>query len=108
MCGRAAAEHTSILVPDVEAFPGHIACDAESRSEVVVPIMAPCVRNVGTRAGAGAESEGSGDVVGEGRGRLVGVIDVDCAAVRGFDEEDVRWLEEVAGVLGRGCDWGVI
>ena len=39
VCGTAAAERTSVVVPDVEAFPGHIACDGGTRSEIVVPIM---------------------------------------------------------------------
>ena len=39
VCGTAAAERRSVLVPDVEAFPGHIACDAASRSELVVPLL---------------------------------------------------------------------
>jgi L-methionine (R)-S-oxide reductase len=66
-------------VPDVEKFPGHIACDGASRSEIVVPI-----------------------VVG---GRTVGVIDVDCAVVGGFDEVDKRGLESLVELLAGGCYW---
>lgn len=66
-------------MPDVEKFPGHIACDGASRSEIVVPI-----------------------VVG---GRIVAVIDVDCAVVDGFDEVDKQALELLAELLARGCDW---
>lgn len=80
VCGTAAAEGRTVLVEDVENWAGHIACDAESRSEVVVPIR-------------------------DGHGRMVGVVDVDCGVVGGFDEVDVRWLEELVGVLGEGCDW---
>ena len=80
VCGTAAAEGKAVLVEDVEKWPGHIACDAESRSEVVVPIR-------------------------DGNGRVVGVVDVDCGVVGGFDEVDVRWLEELVRVLGEGCDW---
>jgi L-methionine (R)-S-oxide reductase len=66
-------------VSDVEKFPGHIACDGASRSEIVVPI-----------------------VVG---GRTVGVIDVDCAVVDGFGEVDRQGLESLAKLLAGGCDW---
>jgi len=67
-------------VEDVEKFPGHIACDGDSRSEVVVPIF-------------------------DANGRVVGIIDVDCMVVGGFDEVDRVWLERLAGVIGVGCDW---
>ena len=70
VCGTAAAERRTLLVPDVEAFPGHIACDAGSRSEIVVPILAG--------------------------GRVLGVIDVDSYEPAAFDEEDARALEVVA------------
>lgn len=67
-------------MPDVEAFPGHIACDGDTKSEIVVPI-----------------------VVGEGK--VVGVIDLDCREVEGFDGVDRMWLERLAGLLARTCDW---
>jgi L-methionine (R)-S-oxide reductase len=78
VCGSAAAERRTIVVPDVEAFPGHIACDAGSRSEIVVPI-----------------------VQGE---RVVAVLDVDSHDLAAFDEVDARWLGEVA-VLLAGLAW---
>ena len=65
---------------DVDDWPGHIACDASSRSEVVVPIIC--------------------------RGEVVALIDVDCAAIGGFDEVDDRGLRSLADVLGDSCDWG--
>lgn len=79
VCGAAAASRETQVVADVEEFPGHIACDSESRSEIVVPV-----------------------VVG---GRVVAIIDVDCAVVGGFDEVDARYLGELAELLGGGCDW---
>ena len=79
--GGAAQRRESLLVPDVDAFPGHIACDDASRSEVVVPVF------------GGSER------------RLRAVIDVDCAEKDGFDEEDARGLERLAELLGRACDW---
>jgi L-methionine (R)-S-oxide reductase len=74
-----AAEGKPIVLDDVESFPGHIACDGESRSEIVVPIVR--------------------------EGRVVGVIDVDCAEYGLFDQVDRENLEKLAEVLGKGCDW---
>ena len=65
-----AVEKRTIVVPDVEAFPGHIACDAASRSEVVIPLLT-------------------------GRG-LLGVLDIDSPKVARFDESDARGLERLA------------
>ncbi|PNP43912.1 hypothetical protein TGAMA5MH_04196 [Trichoderma gamsii] len=79
VCGAAAATKTTQLVEDVEKFPGHIACDSESKSEIVVPIV-------------------SGD-------RVVAIIDVDCAVLNGFDETDKKNLEQLAELLAKGCDW---
>ncbi|KAH9212198.1 GAF domain-like protein [Leptodontidium sp. 2 PMI_412] len=79
VCGTAASSKLTQLVPDVEAFPGHIACDGDSKSEIVVPIL-------------------SGDEV-------VAIIDVDCAELSGFDVVDQRWLEKLAVLLGGACDW---
>ncbi|MFN8547898.1 MAG: GAF domain-containing protein [Candidatus Eisenbacteria bacterium] len=68
VCGAAARERRAQLVPDVHAFPGHIACDAAARSELVVPIL--------DRAGA-----------------LLGVLDLDSHEPAAFDELDQAWLE---------------
>jgi L-methionine (R)-S-oxide reductase len=73
VCGAAAARRETIIVPDVNAFPGHIACDAASRSEVVVPLIA-------------------GD-------RLGGVLDLDSARLARFDEVDARGLERLAALF---------
>ena len=74
VCGTAAAERRVVIVPDVEQFPGHIACDAGSQSEIVVPI-----------------------VVGD---RLVAVLDLDSYALAAFDEVDAAGLAPVAALLG--------
>ncbi len=79
VCGAAAATRTTQLVPDVEAFPGHIACDGDSKSEIVVPVVAG--------------------------GKVVAISDVDCAEVHGFDETDKAWLEKLADLIGRSSDW---
>lgn len=74
VCGAAARERASQLVADVHAFPGHIACDAAARSELVVP-------------------------VDDRRGELVAVLDVDSREPAAFDGEDRAGLESVAGLL---------
>ncbi len=70
VCGTAAAERRTVVVPDVEAFPGHIACDARSRSEIVVPVF-------------------------DAEGRLMGVFDVDSTEPAAFDEIDAGGLERI-------------
>ncbi|OQD77985.1 hypothetical protein PENDEC_c002G04502 [Penicillium decumbens] len=79
VCGTAAAKQETLVVPDVTKFPGHIACDAESRSEIVVPVIV--------------------------HGQTVAIIDVDCIEPSGFDDEDKKYLEELAEILAESCDW---
>jgi GAF domain-containing protein len=74
VCGTAAAERQAIVVPDVHAFPGHIACDAASRSEIVVPLIT-----------AGGE--------------LLGVLDLDSPLPARFGEADRVGLEAIAALL---------
>ena len=78
VCGTAASRRQTVIVPDVEAFPGHIACDAASRSEIVVPLIA-----------------------GE---RLIGVLDLDSPVTGRFDEADARGLEALAALWVAASD----
>jgi len=73
VCGTAAAERTTQLVEDVHAFPGHIACDAASRSELVVPVVSD--------------------------GRLIGVLDLDSPEPARFDAEDAAGCEALVALL---------
>ena len=73
VCGTSWAEARTLIVADVEAFPGHIACSSLSRSEIVVPIIRD--------------------------GEVLGVLDVDSVELGAFDGEDQRWLEEVVGSI---------
>ncbi|MDR6787422.1 GAF domain-containing protein [Sphingomonas sp. BE138] len=73
VCGTAAAERRTQLVADVHAFPGHIACDAASRSELVVPIVR--------------------------HGALIGVLDLDSPSPARFDDEDARGCEALMDLL---------
>ena len=68
VCGTAAAEMKTVIVPDVREFPGHITCDARSRSEIVVPVT-------------------------DGRGDLIAVLDVDSERPDAFNSDDQRGLE---------------
>ncbi len=79
VCGTAAARRATLVIPDVHAFPGHIACDAASNSELVVPLLA-------------------GD-------RLVGVLDLDSPRLNRFGADDARLLETLATRLVAACDW---
>ena len=73
VCGTAWEQGESIVVPDVELFPGHIACSSLSRSEIVVPI----IRN----------------------GEVVAVLDIDSKELACFDDTDRIWLEKIATLL---------
>lgn len=77
VCGAAAREGTVQIVPDVQAFPGHIACDSEARSEIVVPIR-------------------------DAKGELVAVLDLDSHLPAAFDDVDREGLETIADRL-RAC-----
>jgi GAF domain-containing protein len=75
VCGTAARDLRTVIVPDVEQFPGHIACDAGSRSEIVVPILAG--------------------------GKLVAVLDLDSYEHAAFDDLDANGLVPIAELLGK-------
>ena len=79
VCGAAVSENRTQLVEDVHRFPGHIACDSASNSEIVVPIR-------------------SGD-------KIVGVLDIDSPDVSRFDGEDQKGLEEFVHILEESCSW---
>ncbi len=74
VCGTAWQRRETLIVPDVDAFPGHIACSSESRSEIVVPVM--------------------------GHGEVIAVLDIDSRELNTFDETDRHNLEQVCGWLG--------
>lgn len=94
VCGTAAQTQQTQLVPDVEKFPGHIACDGASKSEIVVPITVD-VLDAASAAEGGVHVEK----------KTVAIIDIDCAEAQAFDEVDQKFLEELAGLLSRACDW---
>jgi len=80
VCGTAAAERRSVLVPDVHAFPGHIACDVSSRSELVVPLL---IQD------------------GLAEDRLLGVLDLDSPVTGRFDAADQAGCEALAAIVVR-------
>ncbi|WP_199090410.1 GAF domain-containing protein [Bosea sp. ASV33] len=80
VCGAAVAQQKSMLVEDVHAFPGHIACDAASRSELVVPLV--------------------------GRDGVIGVIDLDSPSPARFDADDQAGIERIAAIWLAACGEG--
>lgn len=75
VCGTAWQEGATLLVPDVEVFPGHIVCSSLSRSEIVVPLIKD--------------------------GKVWGVLDIDSDLLSFFDETDRKYLEEMCGYLSK-------
>lgn len=75
VCGKAWEEERTLIVPDVELFPGHIACSSESKSEIVVPILR--------------------------ENQVIGVLDIDSDTIDCFDEVDKEFLEKVCELIAR-------
>jgi GAF domain-containing protein len=73
VCGTSWAQASTVIVPDVDAFPGHIACSSLSRSEIVVPIIR--------------------------QGQVLGVLDVDSERLANYDETDRHYLEKIVGMI---------
>jgi len=77
VCWAGINQEETIVVPDVEAFPGHIACDSRSKSEIVISVIEPS-------------------------GKTIGVLDVDSSSLNSFDHVDKEWLEKIVGLLWEG------
>lgn len=77
VCGSSWKQNETLLVPDVEAFPGHIACSSESKSEIVVPIRK--------------------------NGQVIAILDVDSNLLNDFDDTDARYLNELCEWVGTHC-----
>lgn len=73
VCGSSWEQEKTLIVPDVEKFPGHIACSSRSRSEIVVPLLSD--------------------------GRVVGVLDVDSEQLNSFDDTDALYLKKITGLI---------
>jgi GAF domain-containing protein len=73
VCGTAAVQRKTLIVPDVSHFPGHIVCDPTSRSEIAVPLL--------------------------NWGKLIGILDIDSASLNRFDEDDREGVESIAAVF---------
>lgn len=76
VCGTAWQENRTIVVPDVEQFPGHIACSSLSRSEIVIPLR-------------------------DKQGQVTAVLDIDSKDLATFDDTDAQWLEQICRVIER-------
>ena len=79
MCADAFVRRKTLVVPDVDAYPGHIACDGETRSEIVCPLVSD--------------------------NTAIGVLDLDCLAKNGFDDDDKRGVEKIAELVIKSCQW---
>lgn len=79
VCADAYIQRKSVIVPSVDDYPGHIACDGETKSEIVCPLLF--------------------------EDRSIGVLDVDCLALNGFDDIDRLGLEKIADLIVQSCDW---
>lgn len=79
VCGTAASTQTTQLVPNVNEYSGHIACDGETNSEIVVPLIL--------------------------KGETIAVLDLDCITLNGFDKQDQKYLESLAIEIVKSCDW---
>merc|ERR1712227_184122 len=79
VCGAAAAKNETLLVENVHDFPGHVACDAASNSELVVPLVY--------------------------EGRVVGVLDMDSPVINGFGNMDKKWCESIVKLVERESDF---
>lgn len=80
VCGACARQQSTLIVPDVHSFPGHIACDSASRSEIVVPVF-------------------------DGDGCLKAVLDIDSTQTGAFDKSDALFLEQIADYMQRSVQW---
>lgn len=85
VCGTAASTAETQVVPNIDEFPGHIACDGETKSEIVVPIKVNMPESVEKTLSS----------------VVVGVIDLDCLDLNGFDDIDKEYLEQLAKLLSK-------
>ncbi|GAA6062009.1 hypothetical protein JCM10212_006084 [Sporobolomyces blumeae] len=90
VCAAAFLEDETVVVPDVEARPGHIACDGVTKSEIVVPVSVVVEREGGREEKV-----------------KIGVLDIDCEGLGAFDDEDKAGLEQFVEVLTKVVKWEV-
>lgn len=135
VCADAFLRQSSKLVPDVDVYPGHIACDGGTKSELVIPLIldhpqasnqvspiappCPSLNGKGSRCGPlvylrshlRSDEYGRINVPGIQVSNIpdgptvVGVLDLDCLALSGFQEEDRLGLERIARLITDSCDW---
>ncbi|KAF8326621.1 GAF domain-like protein [Cantharellus anzutake] len=84
VCADAFVHRTTVVVPDVDKYPGHIACDGETKSEIVIPLI--------------RRDLPAGETA-------LGVLDLDSLILNGFDDDDKRGLEHIADLIVQSCDW---
>jgi L-methionine (R)-S-oxide reductase len=80
VCADAFLQRRPLVVPNIDEYPGHIACDGETKSEIVIPLVLKT-------------------------GEAIGVLDLDCLALNGFSDEDKEGLEKIARLISDSSDW---
>jgi len=83
VCADAFLQRKTVVVTNVDLYPGHIACDGETKSEIVCPLVLT-----------------SGGIT-----IILGVLDLDCRAESGFDDDDKVGLERLTSLMVKACDW---
>ena len=83
VCSDAFLQRNTLVVPNVDLYPGHIACDGDTKSEIVIPL----IHEVGS------------EIV------VLGVLDLDCLSINGFDRDDQAGLERIATLVVNACTW---
>ena len=83
VCADAFLQGQTVVVPNVDTYPGHIACDGETKSEIVSPLL----------------------LEKDGKIHVLGVLDLDCLSVNGFDDDDKVGLERIASLVVGTCNW---
>ncbi len=83
VCSDAYLQQNTLVVPNVDLYPGHIACDGDTKSEIVIPL----IHEVGS------------EIV------VLGVLDLDCLSINGFDKDDQVGLERLVTLIVNACNW---
>jgi len=83
VCADAFLQGQTVVVPNVDTYPGHIACDGETKSEIVSPLL----------------------LEKDGKIHVLGVLDLDCLSVNGFNDDDKVGLERIASLVVGTCNW---
>ncbi|KII92665.1 hypothetical protein PLICRDRAFT_37446 [Plicaturopsis crispa FD-325 SS-3] len=110
VCGDAFTRRLTVVVPEVDKYPGHIACDAETKSEIVIPLLYRPAHGGLSAASLNLRPSGYADEDREGEREdevvhALGVFDLDCVASDAWTEDDRVGLERITELVVDSCDW---